>query len=319
MALTVVLVGAGASYGCGDVHPNNPPLGKDLFAALEAAGGIAAALPSELKDKFRASFEDGMAAYRLHTRDNLMAFQRELARYFAQFRPGLSNAYCDMISSLRDFDVVYGSLNYDMLFELAASRLGQNVVYEATPRAGFVRHLKPHGSCHFWPDIPPGTFNGVTLSGNGSADIVGPVKPLSPRDTLLRCDEEEFAPAIALYAEGKPVRMCPRFVERQASELTQAILSSAGVFVVGVRVWPADEHLWGPLARTPASIHYFGLNGPLASAGRRTPLSRRGFPTLFARWRSYMSRCPLPNSAVSADVALAALGTTQLNARSLRL
>jgi hypothetical protein len=78
---------------------------------------------------------------------------------------------------------------------------------------------------------------------------------------LLRCDEEEFAPAIALYAEGKPVRMCPRFVERQASELTQAILSSAGVFVVGVRVWPADEHLWGPLARTPASIHYFGLNG----------------------------------------------------------
>src|ERR1700676_2286958 len=57
------LFGAGASAFSG-AQPTNPPLGKDLFAALEAAGFLPPGLPPEVLDLFRAqpNFEKGMEA-----------------------------------------------------------------------------------------------------------------------------------------------------------------------------------------------------------------------------------------------------------------
>ena len=88
----VILMGAGASFGSGDTTPDVPPLGKDLFPQLENAGGIAAELPEDIKQIFRDNFEKGMASYYEEVRGNTMGFQRELAHYLAQFRPGPGNA-----------------------------------------------------------------------------------------------------------------------------------------------------------------------------------------------------------------------------------
>jgi len=94
--VSVVLLGAGASFGSGDVTPHTPPLGNGvdgLFSRLEAAGGLASRLPDTLKASFRLSFEKGMSECYEYLDGNIMTFQRELAAYLAQFEPGPDNTY----------------------------------------------------------------------------------------------------------------------------------------------------------------------------------------------------------------------------------
>ena len=75
----LILVGAGASHGSLDATPMWPPMGKELFPALEALGGLAATLPEEIKEKFRSRFEEGMDAFVTYSNGNTMRFQRDLA------------------------------------------------------------------------------------------------------------------------------------------------------------------------------------------------------------------------------------------------
>jgi hypothetical protein len=264
--VAVVLLGAGASYGSGDATygktvPCTPPLGNDLFAALEQqVGGVAAALPDALKAAFRANFEGGMAEYYEHSKGNIMRFQRELAQYLAQFRPGPSNVYVQLVEALGVHRVIYCSLNYDLLFELSAARLGLSCVYGVESKAKHARLLKPHGSCNFWPDIPVGVLRGVTFEGNSRADIQAPVRSMSQDETLRRCAlEDSVAPAIAMYAQGKAVKICPDYVERQQALWRESILRAKKVFVTGVRLNRSDVHIWEVLAECRAAVTYFGF------------------------------------------------------------
>jgi len=80
--VSVVLLGAGASYGSEESCQNTPPLGDKLFERLVEQGGIAAQIPDEIKTLFREKgFETGMAEYYIHSEYNIMRFQRELAHY----------------------------------------------------------------------------------------------------------------------------------------------------------------------------------------------------------------------------------------------
>jgi hypothetical protein len=258
----LILLGAGASFGSGDVQPRCPPLGNGpdgLFARLEAAGGQAATLPADLKSLFRTDFEKGMAQFYEYADGDIMRFQREMAAYLAEFSPGRENAYIRLIKTIGPRRAVYASLNYDLLFELAAASLGLITYYGTEPSARAVRLLKFHGSSNFWPDIPVGMIRNNTFKRSGRADIQAPIKPLNQEQTLHRCREEDsVAPAIAMYAEGKAVKVSPDYVERQQELWKAAIRDASRVFVVGVRVHNADVHVWGELASARASVTYFG-------------------------------------------------------------
>lgn len=258
----LILLGAGASFGSGDVQPCCPPLGNGpdgLFARLEGAGGQAARLPADLKALFRTDFEQGMAQFYEYADGDIMRFQREMAAYLAKFKPGAANAYIRLIRTIGPRRAIYASLNYDLLFELAAASLGLSTFYVTDSQASGVRLLKLHGSSNFWPDIPVGMIGNATFRRSGRADIQAPIKPLSQEETLYRCSvEDSVAPAIAMYAEGKAVNVSPDYVERQ-QELWKAMVHRANrIFVVGVRVHNADVHVWGELARTRAAVTYFG-------------------------------------------------------------
>jgi hypothetical protein len=262
---SLILLGAGASFGSGDVQPCRPPLGNGpdgLFARLEAAGGQAASLPLDLRILFRTDFEKGMAQFYEYADGDIMRFQREMAAYLAAFSPGGANAYVRLVRTVGPRRAIYASLNYDLLFELAAASLGLNTYYSTEPPARGVRLLKLHGSSNFWPDFPVGMIRNSTFRRSGRADIQAPIKPLNQAETLDRCHvEDSVAPAIAMYAEGKTVKVSPDYVDRQ-QELWKAAASTASrVFVVGVRVHNADVHVWGELARTRAPITYFGQKG----------------------------------------------------------
>lgn len=259
---SLILLGAGASFGSGDVQPCCPPLGNGpdgLFARLEAAGGQAANLPDDLKALFRTDFEKGMAAFYEFAAGDIMRFQREMAEYLAAFSPGSENAYVRLIRTIGPRRAVYASLNYDLLFELAAASLRLNTHYGTEPAVGAVRLLKLHGSSNFWPDIPVGMIQNSIFARSRRADIQAPIRPLNQQETLYRCRvEDSVAPAIAMYAEGKAVKISPDYVERQQALWTTTTHNASRIYVVGVRVHHADIHIWGQLAKTRAPVTYFG-------------------------------------------------------------
>ncbi len=260
---SVILLGAGASFGSGEVKPHRPPLGNDpdgLFTRLEAAGGLAASLPNSLKTLFRSDFEKGMAEFYEYANGNIMRFQREMAAYLAQFSPGESNAYIRLIRTIGSRGAIYASLNYDLLFELAAGSLGWNTQYHIEPIAGSVRLLKLHGSSNFWPYVPPGNSYNITFEGF-KVDVQSSIHPLNQEETLHRCINEHnsLAPAIAMYAVGKQVKVSPDYIEHQQQMWRTAIAAANRIFVVGVRVHNADVHVWGELAKADVPLTYFGL------------------------------------------------------------
>lgn len=255
-----MLLGAGASFGSVDATPSVPPLGAGLFDALAARGGLAAELPEELKVTFRSNFETGMAAFYEYSDGDVMRFQRELAQFMAEFVPGPENAYVHLINHLGTARCILCTLNYDLLIELAAERLGSNTVYTSTHSPGFLRLLKPHGSCNFWPHMPGVTIRNSTFKGSGRADIQAPVLPLSRDETLHRCTtEDSVAPAIAMYVEGKAVKISPDYVEDQQRMWANAVAAASRVCIVGARVNQADTHIWKPLSNASTDLYYFGL------------------------------------------------------------
>lgn len=259
---SVILLGAGASFGSGDVSPCAPPLGNGtdgLFARLVAAGGEAAHLPDDLRAHFCADFEKGMAEFYEYSNGNIMRFQREMAAYLAKFTPGPANAYVRLIRTIGTRRAIYASINYDLLFELAAASLGLRTCYATKSLASEARLLKIHGSSNFWPDIPPGMLRNCTFERNGRADVQAPICRLNQEETLFRCaNEDSLAPAIAMYAEGKAVKICPDYVEQQQAYWQATVQAAKHVFVIGVRVNNADAHIWGELAKTRAPVTYFG-------------------------------------------------------------
>lgn len=224
---------------------------------------VASRVPDHIKTLFRSDFEKGMKEYYVYRKGNIMAFQRELAAYLAQFRPAPGNVYEQLIQRLRGERVVYSTLNYDLLFELAAAGLGLNTAYDRQNQRGDLCLLKIHGSCNFWPYLPGNVFRGLNIEGTGNgAAVEAPVRPLGYEETLRRCNEDDsFAPAIAMYAEGKAVKICPEYILKIQSEWESVVAEAQQIYVIGVRVNASDSHIWAPLGRTAAALTYFGLKG----------------------------------------------------------
>lgn len=200
-----------------------------------------------------------MAQFYEYADGDIMRFQREMAGYLAQFTPGQDNVYIRLIRTVGPRRAIYASLNYDLLFELAAAALRLNTHYNLEPAIKGVRLLKPHGSCNFWPDIPEGMLRGCTFKRSGRADVQAPIRPLTQQESLHRCaTEDSLSPGIAMYAEGKAVKVSPDYVEHQQALWKAAVGAASRIFVVGVRVHNADHHIWGELAKVNAPITYFG-------------------------------------------------------------
>ncbi|NBI45434.1 hypothetical protein [Burkholderia sp. ISTR5] len=254
--MRVVLLGAGASYGSGDVHPHPPPLGAALFPALEAVGGVFAEMPERLKEEFRKDFETAMGQY-FEEAGSVMEFQRGLAKYFSQFTPGPNNEYMRMIRTLGVTRYIYITLNYDLLLEESAAMCGCDGYYGIKRDKNTINVIKPHGSCNFWPDML-GVLKGVFMKSR-EADVIAPVKPLDRQDTIKACEtEDSLSPAIAMYAKGKGAMVCPGYVKTHQELMSKAFSDASRIYISGVRVVAEDVHIWDQMARSKAKITYFG-------------------------------------------------------------
>lgn len=259
----VMLFGAGASFGSGDCIPHPPPLGKDLFSELCQLGGVASSVVSPLREQFAADFEQGMFALR-NDINRTIAFQREIATYFTRFALGNENHYRDLIKAIRTsrHDVILVTTNYEMLIEEALSAGAGGIAYVTQPRMpNHIPILKIHGSVNFIPALGGVTIGQNDFRGDWSHTIVS-----SPTDFLWSGDEIiEFmqkqagvAPSIAVYAPGKPVPFAPRFVAQVQEQWRAAAAAADMIFIIGLRVLPSDDHIWGTLAKTSGSLAYVG-------------------------------------------------------------
>ena len=261
------LFGAGASYGSGPCHPTQPPLGRDLFRALRSEGGLAARLDQSFASKFEQDFETGMDYLRKKRSDLMTAFLLDMARFFAPFTPLPGNNYIKLLEVLGTARAqsVMVTLNYELLIEIAICLCGARVAYEwPATVAGNVSVLKIHGSCNFLPNLGRGSITGVTyLHGESasSANVNAPLDAVSTTQEILDfCNRNDsLAPAMALYSPTKQVFFGPKGIETIRCMWTQAAEAASQIFLIGVRVHPVDKHIWEPIGRSQAPLHYVGF------------------------------------------------------------
>ncbi len=263
---SVFLIGAGASYGSGECLPKNPPLGEKFFGEFKAMGGIAATVSPDLEKLFTEDFESAMDRFFEERNTDVTQFLREMAEYFCQFEPLDNNHYCDLLSILGGDKkkATFVTTNYDLLIERAAMLQGLLVSYSGLPVPhGNIPVIKMHGSCNFLPDLSGGSIRGVKfdISGSNGGSILNTGVKLarSTQEILKFCkNEDSLAPALAMYSPDKRVLFCKSFIEEQQKSWREAVKKATKIYVIGLKVHPVDDHIWGVLLGSSAPLYYVG-------------------------------------------------------------
>ncbi len=263
---SLFLFGAGASFGSGPCSPSVPPLGGQLFPALQTAGGAATRVSDELAQLFASDFEAGMDRFWEEHNTRTTELLRDMARYFVQFEPLEGNLYIELIKILGGTrkKALMATTNYDLLIEHAIVKSGLLVKYGGLPAPGrYIPVLKIHGSCNFLPDIQPRQISGIGFdlaNTPGVGALSANVRiAQSAKEVIEFCDREDsIAPAVAMYHPTKRVIYCQAFVETQQQAFDAALKQVARVYVIGLRIHTVDEHIWKPLAASKAKLYYVG-------------------------------------------------------------
>lgn len=260
----VILFGAGASYGAEHILPDAPPLGKDIYAELSRCfPGSWGALPKDIKDTFTEGFEQGMQLLWDRCSSSIAPLMRHMTLYLAQFRPdgSLQDLYSRLFAELKDQGVaggvLYSTLNYECVLELAASARGMTIEYgEGETSADIVRIWKLHGSCNF---ISANLQVGGGISFSRGIVFEGGLRPVDPNDAIQYClSNTGLYPAMALYMDAKPIQIGQAVVHQIQKRWGEVVRNAKRVLIVGVHPYPQDAHIWGPLAQSQGELAYVG-------------------------------------------------------------
>lgn len=206
---SIILFGAGASYGAGCTFPKAPPLGSQLFPELSAEFPESwGALGQELSLRFSANFESGMTSLWESGSHSIPLLMQQMAVFFAHFRlsPLLGDAYSRLIEALRLRDragsITLSSLNYDCLLEIALGAAGYRARYFAD-RYGdnTIAVWKLHGSCNFLPGSEVQAIRAVSYS-SGVSFGTG-IRAVGLDEVRQYCaGNTAMYPAMAIYARS---------------------------------------------------------------------------------------------------------------------
>jgi len=273
----VILFGAGASYGAGHVVPTATPLGAHLYDALAAKypkeWGAESHLGRMWATQFRGDFERTMSEEVLPVTPSLslLEWHRCIAEFFGRYRleEGGLDMYSRLLSELQTRGlmerILFGSLNYDCLFEHAMLGLDLAIDYLLDDLAplGAIPVTKIHGSCNF---ITGDLFSKRAYLTNANASALECAFTSLPIQGLERSLRERFAtyspayfPVLGLYSPDKPSIVAPGKLQDLRNILAETIRGATSVVLIGLRPNPHDSHLWGPIGQSRASkIAYVG-------------------------------------------------------------
>ena len=253
--MNVMLFGAGASFGAGDIVPERPPLGKQLFGELARySRSTWGSLPRDVDAAFREDFEGGMEV--LWTRHSQMVgvLMQQMALYMVQFRPRDpgSTLYCSLAREIKRESatdrVLLSTVNYECVLEHALCGQGLTVSYGEFPSDGDVTIWKLHGSCNFLPGEGVRASRGVTFT-RGVTFEPG-VRPTGDLNEVVQfcLGDNALPPVMCLFMNEKPTQVAPSFVRAMQQRWQDAIGKAEKIAVVGVHPNAADAHLWNALA-----------------------------------------------------------------------
>lgn len=256
MPIYAFLFGAGASYGSDST--GTPPLGDDLFDALQAFNPDGwGALSPDLAGAFHGDFEAGMRHLSDLQSHAMPPLQRAMAAYFFNFLPRSSNLYVAIANRIRQghWDGALATLNYDRFLELSLGHVGlQPVVNTELQNDNNVEICLPHGCCHIFCEAVRGLATGISMSGIG-IQTDGPVAVIGdPVQFRQRILSDAFPPVMSYFEPHKRTLSGASFIRGQR-ERWRAITEQASVIgLVGIRVRSHDDHIWGPLSSTSAKL-----------------------------------------------------------------
>lgn len=260
--MRVALFGAGASYGSGSVSPRVPPLGCNLFPTLRRLYQHWRSIPATEAKLFEVDFEAGMAEVIEKYSMAVAPLMQEMAMFFSVFgiEPTANNRYGRLIEDVtaQRQDLIWSTLNYECVLEIAGSLSGFQIGYFADPGQDdkVLPVWKLHGSCNF---KVTGLEAGRGVSFGRGVVFSGGIDPINPNQVIpTYSGNTALYPAMALYAKGKPISMSPEPIKQAQERWREAVLESDRIAVVGVNPNPEDDHLWEPLAETPGTVAYVG-------------------------------------------------------------
>ena len=122
MTNSLILFGAGASFGSGEVVPKAPPIAGRLLAALSRLYPNARGeLSKESQSSLSEDFEAGMVAIGDRRPHALPPLERSMASFFFNFRPRVNNLYRELAQRMKKYSWsgALVTLNYERLLELS--------------------------------------------------------------------------------------------------------------------------------------------------------------------------------------------------------
>jgi hypothetical protein len=220
-------------------------------------------LPQRIAQEFvEANFESGMGLIHDELGMAIPELMRQMAIYFVQFRPvGRNTLYCRLVRDLQAAGLLnrtlFSTLNYECVLDFSLVEHGHRIDYFANDDAGAVPLWKLHGSCNMFSEglqATPGVFYGTGVTFEGGIQALA-----DPNRVIQHClVETALAPVMSLYMRGKPLAVSPSAIAQLQQRWSNAVSAATVVIVVGVRPWPADDHIWQPLAKTAAHLLYVG-------------------------------------------------------------
>ncbi len=262
--MNVILFGAGASFGSGQVNPCPPPLGNNLYKDLKRIYPLTwGSFDSSLQSIFVKNFEDGMGYLIEHNNASIPLLMQQMAIFFARFYLNKEdkNYYIELIRYLKSKNIlkstIISTLNYECICEIAAINSGVEVEYFGNDDSEKLKIWKIHGSCNFKLqsiNVSRGvSFNNVGFEGNIEILNLNDVNKTYRGNTSLY-------PSMCLYAPKKPLSIAPGIINKLQKEWAEKVINANKIFVIGVRINEIDEHIWKPISESNGMLYYVGEN-----------------------------------------------------------
>lgn len=174
-----------------------------------------------------------------------------MALHFLDFTLGSNNCYRTLARKARG--AIFATLNYEWLLDEALIELGsvRGIMGERQPGRAIL--LKLHGAANLVPDIQHVSHIEISCYIEAIAAEVSYLERSEAKEIVSKFGPGG-APCMALYAPGKPVLYSAEVVRRIQSDFVTELANARQVFIVGAKCWPADEHLWTPLADAAARL-----------------------------------------------------------------
>jgi len=296
VARSLILFGAGASFGSEEDKTAVPPLTDGLFDALRRYSPDRwGAVDGGYVDQFTADFEKGMKICADACPAQVDELQQTMGAFFFRFEPGPSSLYIRLARCISacSWNGALASLNYERLLELSLRRSGLHVSYYPPELYTDLELCLPHGCCHlFGPiraaqtarDVAPVNLvaegptilqsaraaDGTELRTSLRTEQGGPIsiapsvrldgeRPQAIDDALLYCERLRTStdpPVMSYMRPDKQTRAGVSFIDGQRRRFAELVRGAQTVAIIGVTVRPDDRHIWDCLRDTRARVIY---------------------------------------------------------------